>query len=618
VPLSPSSEETERRKALGRHEILDTAPEEAFDRVTHLATSLFAVPAACILLIDAERQWFKSRVGIAAAEISRAASLAAHALEGDAVWLVADAQKHPALRAHPSVAGAPHIRFYAAAPLVTREGHRLGVLGILDVKPRPDFSEENSRQLQTLARLVMSELELRLELGARRRAERDLQLVNELMLAIAEAPNVNTAIETSLSLICQAVGAAHGRAWTAVGSAGRSQRIGAWSRSSAAPDRRPGPEWPAVLPLKGSLIGSVITENRRQIVPDISEVAHRFAAARDALAIGVRALICVPVQQDGRHFALNFLFDEAPLEIERLADRIEELAEKVRPVLARKLAEEQIALLQSVVLHADDAVMVAEVEGALADVAAMRIVYASPAMTRMTGYALEELRGRSPNLLWGEGAQPKAVARLYATAEPGHGSRLELACRRKDGSTFWADISAVPVTEPGTGERRLIALLRDSTERRRLEEALRQSESTFRLLFSSSPIPMWAYDLETRHFLEVNNAAIEQYGYSRAEFLAMTIDDLAPLDRGEVGAEDSRPTGPVRPARLPAPAQGRRQRDHRRCRVAPAGVRRPPRRGHGGHRCHRAEARRGGDPPSQGDGRGGKPGQERAPRQYEP
>ncbi len=525
--MSASSDETERLEALRRYEILDTAPEEAFDRVTHLAASLFAVPGAFISLIDAERQWFKSRVGIMIGETSRASALAAQALLGDAVCVVPDARRDPRLKHNPYVVGAPHIRFYAAAPLLTRDGHRLGVLGIVDEKPRADFSDENRQQLQTLARLVMSELELRFELGARSRAEHDLQLVNELTLAIAEAPSVNAAIETSLSLICQAVGAAHGRAWTALGRGGRCLRIGAWGRSGAAPDRRP---WrrPVVLPLNDSLVGLVMTENRRQIVPDISEIARRFAAAREALDMGARAAICVPVRQDGRNFALNFLFEQAPPEMERLADRIEELADKVRPVLARKLAEEQITLLQSVVLHADDAVMVAEVDGGPTDFTAMRIVYASPAMARMTGYELDELRGRSPSVLWGEGAQAKAVAKLYATAERGKGSRLELACRRKDGSTFWADISAVPVADGSAGERKLIALLRDTTERRRLEEALRQSESTFRLLFSNNPIPMWAYDLETRRFLEVNNAAIEQYGYGRAEFLAMTIDDLAP------------------------------------------------------------------------------------------
>ncbi|MGO8919976.1 MAG: GAF domain-containing protein, partial [Stellaceae bacterium] len=457
VPLL--SEETERLRALRRYEILDTAPEEAFDRVTQLAASLFSVGSAYISLIDAERQWFKSRVGMAVTETSREAVLAAHANLGEAVCVVPDTRQDPRFRDHPYVAGKPHMRFYAGAPLLTREGHWLGVLGIVDRKPRSDFSAENCKQLQTLARLVMNELDLRLELSARSRAERDLKLVNELMLAIAEAPSVNTALETSLSLICQAVGAAHGRAWTVVGRGRKCQLVAAWGRTGTVWTSRLDQQRTAPLTLTNSLVGAVLTDNKRQVVADIRAAPRRYAAARDALAVGLRAAICVPVRQNGRNFALNFLFEQAPPEMEKLADRIEELADKVRPVLSRKLAEERITLLQSVVLHADDAVMVAEVDGKFDDAGATRIVYASPAMTRMTGYELEELYGRSPSLLWSGGAQEAAVAELHASAERGQASRLELACRRKDGSSFWADISAVAGGGVFAGARPLNALL---------------------------------------------------------------------------------------------------------------------------------------------------------------
>jgi PAS domain S-box-containing protein len=294
------------------------------------------------------------------------------------------------------------------------------------------------------------------------------------------------------------------------------------------------------LTLANSLVGEVLTGNKRVVAADMSGVDYRYAAARDALAIGLRSAICVPVRQDGRNFALNFMFEREPRDIEQLADRIEELAAKVRPVLSRKLAEEHITLLQSVVLHASDAVMVVAVDGMVEAAGSLRIVYASPAMTRMTGYASDELQGRPPGLLWGSSDADATVASLYAKAERGESSRAELACRRKDGASFWADISAVLVDEEITGDRRLIAILRDTTERRRLEEALRQSEATFRLLFSSNPIPMWAYDVETLRILEVNNAAIGQYGYTRERFLAMTLGDIAPPERAAAASTGQR------------------------------------------------------------------------------
>ena len=525
------ADETERLAALRRYEILDTAPEDAFDRVAQLAASLFAVPIAFISFIDDERQWFKSSVGVDATATPRAVSLGAHAILTSDIMLVLDARLDARFGDNPHVLGKPGTRFYAGAPLVTRDGHAIGVLGIVDLVPRAEFSAENRKRLETLGRVVMNELELRLELSARSRAERDLKLVNELMLAIAEAPSVSIAIETSLGLICEAVGAAHGRAWTVVGRGKHCQLVAAWGRSGSEWNKRLEQQRKTPLTLSNSLVGEVLTANRRIAVADISAVDYRYAASRDALAIGLRSAICVPVRQNGRSFALNFMFEHAPPNLEQLADRIEELASKVRPVFSRKLAEERITLLQSVVLHANDGVMVAEAEGTFADAGALRIVYASPAMTLMTGYALEELYGRPPGLLWAGEEARSSVAGLYATAERGEPSRIELACLRKDGSSFWADISAVPVVDEITGDRKLIAILRDATERRRLEEALRQSESTFRLLFSSNPIPMWAYDVDTLRFLEVNNAAIEQYGYTRERFLAMTLGDIAPPPR---------------------------------------------------------------------------------------
>jgi len=529
------TDEAGRLAALHRYAILDTAPEEAFDRVTQLAASLFAAPITFIGFIDAERQWFKSRVGLAVSETSRGAGLSPHAILGSKVMLVPDTLADERFRDNPYVLGTPRIRFYAGAPLSTPEGHRVGVLGLIDTKPRTDFSEENCKQLETLAQMVMNALELKLELSARRQAERDLTLVNELMLAIAEAPSVNTALETSLSVICRAVGAAHGRAWTMVGRGRHCQLVAAWGRQGSEWSRRLEQHRRSPLTLTNSLIGQVLSDSERRLVPEIEDVRGRYPAMRDSVASGLHAAICVPVRQNNRNFALNFLFERAPDDMEKVADRIEELADKVRPVLSRKLAEERINLLQSVVLHADDAVMVVEIDTAFEDAAGMRIVYASPAMTRMTGYRLEELYGRPPSLIWNPEPQSAGLAGLYAMLGDGQSARLELPCRRKDGSSFWADVGAVPVADEISGERRLVAILRDVTERRRLEEALRQSEATFRLLFSSNPIPMWAYEVGTSRILEVNNAAVEQYGYSREAFLAMTVDDIAPPDAAPAG-----------------------------------------------------------------------------------
>jgi PAS domain S-box-containing protein len=523
VPL----DEAERLAALRRFEILDTAPEEAFDRLAHLAASLFAAPMAGITFVDAERLWLKAAVGMALGDLPRAVAFCAHTIMHGEPTVVPDTLKDPRFHDSPLVTGPPHIRFYAGAPITTRDGHRLGSLAVMDNKPRSNLSPEEARRLATLAGLVSGLLELRLDLSGHERTERDLKLVNQLVAAIAATTTVKQALETALRLVGEAVGAAHGRACVLNNTEACSQLIAVWgTRGVSTPERVDGAH--RRLTLANGILGGVMRENRRRVIPDLAARGRRIPAADEALAAGLRSAICVPLHEGDQRFALAFMFDYAPLDIEALAGRIEEFVRSIGPGLARKLSEERTALLQSVVRHANEGVLLAELCGARKkNGGAWRIVYATPPTARITGYRLEELEGRPLASLWAEEIDASTRSKLRRTVEQGQSSRFELACRRKNGAVFWAEITAMPVLDDSTGERKLMAILRDRTERRRLEEALRQGEATFRLLFASNPIPMWVVDLESMRFLEVNDSAVERYGYARPDFLKMTLDDLA-------------------------------------------------------------------------------------------
>jgi PAS domain-containing protein len=109
-------------------------------------------------------------------------------------------------------------------------------------------------------------------------------------------------------------------------------------------------------------------------------------------------------------FAMNFMFRHRIDDIEAVAERIEALVGKTRPILRRKVAEEQITLLESVVLNSNDGVMVTQAEPGIGQ-GEPRIIYANPAFTRLTGYASDELRGRSPDLLSGRSRKSDAPRR---------------------------------------------------------------------------------------------------------------------------------------------------------------------------------------------------------------
>jgi anti-sigma regulatory factor (Ser/Thr protein kinase) len=158
-------DETRRLAALRRYRILDTEPERAFDDLTLLASHICGTPIALISLVDAERQWFKSRVGVSMTETSRSVAFCAHAIQQHDLYVVPDALGDDKFRNNPFVTGEPHIRFYAGAPLITHDGEALGTLCVMDRVPRT-LNADQIEALEALRRQAQAQLELRVNLLA--------------------------------------------------------------------------------------------------------------------------------------------------------------------------------------------------------------------------------------------------------------------------------------------------------------------------------------------------------------------------------------------------------------------------------------------------------------------
>jgi len=184
------SDEADRLQTLQSFKILDTQPEKAFDDITRLAAHIFETPIVLVSLVDSQRQWFKSRVGMTDEQTTRQTSFCAHSiLNPEEPLVVNDATLDPRFADNPLVTGDLHLRFYAGAPLVAPNGQPLGALCVIDRVPR-EITEVQRDALQVLARQVVAQMILRRDNAALRvQVEQEIAERNrsEIQRAVAES-----------------------------------------------------------------------------------------------------------------------------------------------------------------------------------------------------------------------------------------------------------------------------------------------------------------------------------------------------------------------------------------------------------------------------------------------
>ena len=214
--------------------------------------------------------------------------------------------------------------------------------------------------------------------------------------------------------------------------------------------------------------------------------------------------------------------DDSLREIESLRARVTEL--EAREGRYRELIE-----------HARDLIWTVDMAGS--------VTFLNSACQTITGFTKEELLGKSlTDLVAPENLQAvrEALTRRWEDDRP---RQCEIQIRAKDGATVHLEITSA-LLENGGAPAGILAIARDISARKQAQEAVRRSAEYFEYLFSNHPMPMWVFDAETLRFLEVNQAAVEQYGYSREEFLAMSSDDVRPPEEAQRFRDYLREAGP--------------------------------------------------------------------------
>jgi len=174
------NDETARLKTLCEYQVLDTDPEVGFDDLVRLSTHICSTPVALISLVDADRQWFKSKIGVEIASTPRKIAFCSHAILQLEPLIVPDTHADDRFADNPLVVDAPYIRFYAGVPLIASNNHKIGTLCVVDFVPR-ELLPSQIEALQMLSRQVVAQLELRKKLKKTEKLARDAQRKEEIL-----------------------------------------------------------------------------------------------------------------------------------------------------------------------------------------------------------------------------------------------------------------------------------------------------------------------------------------------------------------------------------------------------------------------------------------------------
>ena len=210
----------------------------------------------------------------------------------------------------------------------------------------------------------------------------------------------------------------------------------------------------------------------------------------------------------------------------RQGDRTVKLAGALQDITVQRNSREQLKLLETCVSRLNDIVLITDAGSP--DKPGPRIVFVNDAFERITGYSREEVLGQKPGFLQGPNTQGSELDRIRLAKKNWQPVSAELINYTKSGQEFWIELDMMPVANNVGWFTHWVVVERDITQRKLAEQAMSDSEQRYAALFEQAPVPMWVFNAENFQFLAVNNAAINDYGYSTEEFQSMSVLDIRP------------------------------------------------------------------------------------------
>jgi PAS domain S-box-containing protein len=462
----PDNEER-RLAVLRKYHILDTASEAVFDDIARMTAAICKTPIALITLVDKDRQWFKSKIGLAAPEIPRKIGFCAHAiLNPTQIMVVEDTLLDDRFHDNPLVANDPNLRFYAGCPISTASGETLGTLCVIDQKPN-SLSQQQREALRALANQVNAQLELRYQLLKTVENTDRQNLETKVRMTAGEA-GLKDLADLKFALDQHAIVATTDVRGTITSVNDKFCAISKYSKEE-------------LLGQNHRILnsGKHSREFFQQLYNTIAngrvwhdEICNR---AKDGSLYWVDTTIVPFLDADGK--PRRYMAIRADITQRKQAEEALRISLATSEIAVKELADQKFALDQHAI------VAVTNVQG--------MITYVNDKFCAISKYSKEELIGQNHRIL-NSGFHPREFfQRMYQNISNGQVWHDEICNRAKDGSLYWVDTTIVPFIGANGKPRQYVAIRADVTARRLGEQKL--TAKLEELAHSNSELEQFAY-----------------------------------------------------------------------------------------------------------------------------
>ncbi|MDR9499513.1 MAG: PAS domain S-box protein, partial [Hydrogenovibrio sp.] len=522
--------EPQRLKALYSLKLLDTKPEERFDRITRLTKHMFDVPIALVSLVDEHRQWFKSRQGLDACETGRDISFCGHAILGQEIFEVVDASKDSRFEDNPLVTGPPDIRFYAGVPLVNQSGYAIGTLCIIDSVARRLTHDERLalRDLADLILLEVDQAEQRQQAQDLKTAQKISQVIENAQSNFIAEKDPRSAFDKLLTDILALTKSEYGFIGEVRHDADGSPYLKTHAITNIAWDEATSAFYEANAPTGmefsnlNSLFGAALTNQKPVIANDPYHDPRRGGLPEGHPALN--AFLGIPIRVGEKLVAMIGIANRPGGYDQELVDFLSPLLVTIGQLIMamrwqRQQAQDrqELTRLSKVVRETTNSVIITNLAG--------RVEWVNPGFARLTGYSFEEIKGKKPGeILQGPGSDQTAIDKIRVALSRQEGFDVELLNYAKEGRMYWVRIQCSPVYDETGNVSGFMAIESDITEMKRSQKALQQFKNTL----DQTQDCVFMFDAQTLRFLYVNDGAVKQVGYSQEELLKMHAYDIKP------------------------------------------------------------------------------------------